>query len=179
MRALFDVNLFGVVNGISAFLPALRASAAPTPRLIVTGSKQGITNPPGNPCYNASKSAVKTLAEQLSWELRETAVRVHLLVPGWTYTGITGGAPGAYGAVQEAAKPSGAWTPAEVATYMDRRIDAGSFYIICPDNETSEADDKMRMAWAMGDITEDRQPLSRWRDEYKPAYAEYASKQAK
>jgi len=41
-----------------------------------------ITNPPGNPAYNASKSAVKTIAEQLSYDLRDTKTSVHLLIPG-------------------------------------------------------------------------------------------------
>jgi len=57
--------------------------------IVITGSKQGITNPPGNPAYNASKSAVKTLAEHLSWDFRERKdIAVHLLVPGWTFTGL-------------------------------------------------------------------------------------------
>lgn len=56
--------------------------------IIITGSKQGITNPPGNPAYNASKAAVKSLAEGLDWELRKSPTSVHLLVPGWTHTGM-------------------------------------------------------------------------------------------
>ncbi len=64
------------------------ASKTKRTAIVITGSKQGITNPPGNPAYNASKAAVKTLAEHLSWDLRETTTSVHLLVPGWTFTGM-------------------------------------------------------------------------------------------
>lgn len=56
--------------------------------IVITGSKQGITNPPGSAAYNASKAAVKTLAEHLSFDLKDTKTSVHLLVPGWTFTGM-------------------------------------------------------------------------------------------
>ena len=66
------------------------------PGLIInTGSKQGITNPPGNPAYNVSKAGVKALTEQLAHELRNSdkcQVQAHLLIPGFTFTGITEGA---------------------------------------------------------------------------------------
>ncbi len=86
---ILGTNLFGVINGIGAFLPVVKKAASSKPTsIIITGSKQGITNPPGNPAYNASKAAVKSLAEQLSWDLKDTSTSVHLLVPGWTYTGM-------------------------------------------------------------------------------------------
>jgi len=127
---------------------------------VITGSKQGITNPPGNPAYNASKAAVKSIAEQLSYDLRDTPSTVHLLVPGWTYTGLTGGG-------STTKKPEGAWTAQEVAAYMDKKIGEGQFYIICPDNDVTEDVDKQRMMWSVGDIVYGRQPLSRWREEHK------------
>jgi NAD(P)-dependent dehydrogenase (short-subunit alcohol dehydrogenase family) len=78
-----------VINGINAFLPVVKKAAESKPTsIVITGSKQGITNPPGNPAYNASKAAVKSLAEQLSWDLKGSNSSVHLLVPGWTFTGL-------------------------------------------------------------------------------------------
>jgi NAD(P)-dependent dehydrogenase (short-subunit alcohol dehydrogenase family) len=70
---IFDTNLYGVINGLNTFVPAFqkRDSSAP-PAIVITGSKQGITNPPGNPAYNASKAAVKALAEHLSFDLRDS-----------------------------------------------------------------------------------------------------------
>jgi NAD(P)-dependent dehydrogenase (short-subunit alcohol dehydrogenase family) len=41
-----DTNLYGVVNGIATFLPAVQKSKGPS-AIVITGSKQGITNPPG------------------------------------------------------------------------------------------------------------------------------------
>lgn len=78
-----------MIHGINTFLPVVKEASASKPSaIIVTGSKQGITNPPGNPAYNASKAAVKSLTEQLSYDLKDTKISVHLLVPGWTFTGM-------------------------------------------------------------------------------------------
>lgn len=93
-RKTLETNLFGVINGIGAGLPLVKkASETKATSIVITGSKQGITNPPGNPAYNASKAAVKSLAEQLSYDLKDTKTSVHLLVPGWTHTGLVRGCP--------------------------------------------------------------------------------------
>lgn len=44
-RRSIDVNLWGVINGVHAFLPATLEQATPC-AIVNTGSKQGITNPP-------------------------------------------------------------------------------------------------------------------------------------
>lgn len=76
-----------MINGLNTFVPTFLKRESSTPSaIVITGSKQGITNPPGNPAYNASKAAVKALAEHLSFDLKETKTSVHLLVPGWTHT---------------------------------------------------------------------------------------------
>jgi hypothetical protein len=46
----------------------------------------------------------------------------------------------------------------------------GDFYILCPDNETKRETDERRMAWAVGDIIENRPALSRWHPDYKQAF---------
>mgnify|MGYP002350942982 CR=1 FL=1 len=88
---ILETNLFGVIHGINTFLPVIKAAGSESKQtgIVITGSKQGITNPPGNPAYNASKAAVKSLAEQLDFELKDNAnTSVHLLVPGWTFTSL-------------------------------------------------------------------------------------------
>ncbi|EON68616.1 hypothetical protein W97_07874 [Coniosporium apollinis CBS 100218] len=155
------VNLFGVINGLNTFIPVIRSQDKPS-AIVITGSKQGITNPPGNPAYNASKSAVKTLAEHLSYDMRGTNTSVHLLVPGWTFTGLSGGHPGS-----SKEKPAGAWAPSQVAEYLYKKMEEGKFYVMCPDNDVTEEKDKKRMLWSVGDIVNERLPLSRWREEYK------------
>lgn len=163
---ILDTNLFGVVNGLNAFVPEIEKSGKPS-AIVITGSKQGITNPPGNAAYNASKSAVKTLAEHLSFDLRHTQTSVHLLVPGWTFTGLSGNAPGT-----NKEKPAGAWWPSQVAEFLEQKMGEGKFYVICPDNDVTEDLDKRRMLYGVGDIVYERQPLSRWREDTKEEAAE-------
>lgn len=163
---IFDVNLYGVVNGLNTFVSDFDQNSSTdkgsAKAIIVTGSKQGITNPPGNAAYNASKAAVKSLTEHLSYDLSKSApgTSVHLLVPGWTFTGLTGG-----GNTKE--KPDGAWAPEQVADMLYKKMGEGKFYVICPDNDVDWETDRKRMRWTMGDIVYERQPMSRWRDEYK------------
>ena len=163
-----DTNLFGVINGISTFLLLIQSQQAQKPSaIVVTGSKQGITNPPGNPAYNASKFAINALAQHLSYDLRGSHTSVHLLVPGWTFTGLSGGGPGS---TKE--KPAGAWRPEQVADFLERKMREGSFWALCPDDDVSEDTDRRRMLWTAGDAVYGRPPMSRWREEYKEQAAE-------
>ena len=85
---VIGVNLMGVAHGVQAFAPAMIASGRPG-IVINTGSKQGITQPPGNTAYNVSKAGVKALTEGLAHTLRQATgdlVTAHLLIPGFTYT---------------------------------------------------------------------------------------------
>jgi len=70
-----------IINIQQAFIPHMLPNENPS-IFINTGSKQGITNPPGNAAYNASKAAVKSLTEGLAHELRErhSAISAHLFM---------------------------------------------------------------------------------------------------
>ncbi|KAI1474133.1 NAD(P)-binding protein [Daldinia eschscholtzii] len=173
-QRILNVNFFGVVNGILTLLPLVKekasASADYKAAVVITGSKQGITNPPGNPAYNASKAAVKSLAEQLSFDLRaQNNISTHLLVPGWTWTALAGAAPGRQ-------KPDAPWTPTQVADYLEQKMEEGKFWVLCPDNDVDEETDKRRMLWTADDAVKGRPPLSRWRDEYKDEFAAWMAK---
>jgi NAD(P)-dependent dehydrogenase (short-subunit alcohol dehydrogenase family) len=141
------------------------------PAVVVnTGSKQGITTPPGDTAYNVSKAGVKVLTEGLQHALRNTPgckVTAHLLVPGWVHTGLT--------AASGAPKPAGAWLPDQIVDVLLARLAKGDFYILCEDNEVTNAVDFKRIQWAAGDITENRPPLSRWHPDYKDAFAKFAA----
>ena len=166
-RRLLDVNLWGVIHGVQAFAPAMVESGRPG-LIINTGSKQGITTPPGDTAYNVSKAGVKALTEGLQHTLRNTPgcqISAHLLIPGFVWTGLT-----ARGRTE---KPDGAWTPERTVDFAFARIVAGDFYILCPDGETDRALDEKRMAWAMGDIIENRPPLSRWHPDHAEAFKAY------
>src|SRR5262249_2969573 len=80
-QAILATNLIGVVNGIQAFAPAMIARKGPG-AIISTGSKQGITTPPGDTAYNVSKAGVKVVTEALAHELRQVEgcrITAHLL----------------------------------------------------------------------------------------------------
>jgi NAD(P)-dependent dehydrogenase (short-subunit alcohol dehydrogenase family) len=161
---VLGVNLWGVINGVQAFAGPMIAAGAPA-AIINTGSKQGITAPPGDTAYNVSKAGVKTLTEGLAHHLRNqpgSKVTAHLLIPGFVWTGMT-----ARGRTE---KPAGAWTPDETAAFMLERMGRGDFYILCPDNETTPEMDRRRIAWAAGDLIENRPALSRWHPDYKAAF---------
>ncbi|KAK1672780.1 hypothetical protein BDP55DRAFT_695806 [Colletotrichum godetiae] len=167
-HTIFNINLFGVLNGLATFTPAVSSSTSPS-AIVITGSKQGITNPPGNPAYNASKSAVKTIAEHLSYDLRDSSTGVFLLVPGWTFTSL-----GRSEEERAGEKPAAAWTPEQVAEYLEAQMAKDEFYVICPDNEVTEEMDAKRMLWAAQDVVLRRPALSRWREGFKESFEGWA-----
>jgi len=161
---LLGVNLWGIINGVQAFTPGMIARGRPG-LVINTGSKQGITTPPGNPAYNVSKAGVKALTEALQHELRNTEgcrISAHLLIPGFVFTPLTAGS--------RSEKPAAAWTAEQTVDFMLASLEAGDFYILCPDNDVPRALDQKRMAWAIGDIIENRPPLSRWHPDFADAF---------
>jgi NAD(P)-dependent dehydrogenase (short-subunit alcohol dehydrogenase family) len=170
-QRVIAVNLWGVINGVHAFAEAMIRQGTPA-AIISTGSKQGITCPPGDTAYNVSKAGVKVETEALQHVLRSTEgckVTAHLLVPGWTFTGLTARAGGE--------KPAGAWSPDQVIDYLFEGLGRGDFYIICPDNEVTSRIDRARILWAAGDVAENRPPLSRWHKDFGQAFQDFLAKQ--
>lgn len=87
-RWVLDVNLYGVVNGLLAFLPGLvlRNSGY----IVNTASAAGLMGVPGGAPYVASKHAVVGLSESLYRELRamKSSVGVSVLCPAAVDTRI-------------------------------------------------------------------------------------------
>lgn len=171
-RAILDTNLWGVINGVQIFAPAMIDQGTPC-AIINTGSKQGITTPPGDTAYNVSKAGVKVVTEALAHELRnrpDGRVTAHLLIPGFVYTGLTK----ARGVTE---KPAGAWEPELVIDFLLTALERGDFYVLCPDNETTPEMDRKRIRWAAEDIIQNRPALSRWHPDHKDAFARYMAEQ--
>jgi NAD(P)-dependent dehydrogenase (short-subunit alcohol dehydrogenase family) len=166
-------NLMGAVYGVQQFLPDMLAADWPC-AIVNTGSKQGITLPPGDTAYNVSKAGLKALTESLAHDLLDTGGRVsaHLLIPGFTFTGFS-----RRRGID--ALPPAAWTADQVADFMLDGMAAGDFYILCPDNDVSRVVDERRIAWAAGDIIENRPALSRWHPDHAAAFKTYMEGDAK
>jgi NAD(P)-dependent dehydrogenase (short-subunit alcohol dehydrogenase family) len=166
-QRILGVNLWGVIHGSQIFTPRMIERGRPG-LIINTGSKQGITTPPGDPAYNVSKAGVKAFTEALQHELRNVKggrITAHLLIPGFVFTGLT--------AKGRTEKPAGAWTGEQTVDFMIERLEAGDFYILCPDNDVPRRLDERRILWAAGDIVENRPPLSRWHPDYAEAFAKF------
>jgi hypothetical protein len=166
-QRILGVNLWGVINGSQIFAPGMIERGRPG-LVINTGSKQGITTPPGDPAYNVSKAGVKAFTEALQHELRNAAgskLSAHLFIPGFVFTGLT-----ANGRTE---KPAAAWTPQQTVDFMIERVSAGDFYVLCPDNDVPRSLDARRILWAAGDIVENRPALSRWHPDYAEAFAAF------
>jgi len=165
-RRLMEVNLWGAINGVQAFVPWMLAQGGPG-LVVNTGSKQGITLPPGNSAYNVSKAGLKAYTELLAHELRGAAagrVTAHLLIPGATWTGMTR---------RGVEKPPGAWTAEQVVDFMLEGLERGDFYLLCPDNDVPRRLDERRMQWMADDVIKNRPALSRWHPDYAESFAEF------
>jgi len=185
-RKVLGVNLFGILYGCHIFSPRMRTQEAPS-MIVNTGSKQGITCPPGNTAYNCSKAGVKVITEGLQHTLRNSKdckCSAHLLVPGWTNTSIVANVMRTRlgDKFEEEKVPfseekpaAGAWSARQVIDYMEDMLKQDKFYIICPDNDVTVELDKRRIQWTADDMMKDRPPLSRWHPDYKDAFQQFAS----
>lgn len=90
-RWAIGVNLMGVVHGLDAFLPAMRAHGQ-TAHILNTASVAGLIAPPGMAVYNATKHAVVALSETLLHDLTidRSPIGVSLLCPAWFPSGLAG-----------------------------------------------------------------------------------------
>ena len=166
-QRILDVNLWGIVRTVQSFAPAMIKSGRPG-LLINTGSKQGITMPPGDPAYNVTKAGVKAFTEALQHDLRNREncrLEARLFIPGFVYTALTKG--------NRTEKPDAAWTPEQVVDYLFEALGRDEFYILCPDNDVNRATDEKRILWSAGDIVENRPPLSRWHSDYADAFSQW------
>ncbi|KAB7763457.1 SDR family oxidoreductase [Xanthomonas maliensis] len=95
----FDTNLFAVVAVTKALLPLLRRSLAG--RIVNVSSILGsltLHSQPGSPiydfklaAYDASKSALNSWTVHLAHELRDTAIKVNTVHPGYVKTDMNNG----------------------------------------------------------------------------------------
>lgn len=166
-KSLIETNLWGVIHGAAAFIPSMLAHGEASV-VINTGSKQGITRPPGNIAYNISKAGVLAYTESLAHAFRgieNCNISAHLLVPSFVYTGM----------IEKfiPQKPPFAATSEETVAFMIEALKKDSFYILCPDNETTREMDEKRIQWTAEDLIKDRPAMSRWHPDFEDAFKSF------
>ena len=196
VHKVMEVNTYGPMHGCLAFVPIMKQGGQ-IGLIVNTGSKQGITMPPGNLTYNISKAALKAYTEGLEHELRNERfdsggkLYAALLVPGWVNTSLhlktvrekcsAEGKEFTKNSVffHEDKPAAGAWMSEQVIEFMLEELNRGRFYIICPDNDVDRETDNLRMTWTMGDIVENRPPLSRWHRHWTAKFEEFFAQNKK
>jgi len=86
IERVINVNLYGTINTIKAFLPELLTR--PEGYIANVSSMGGYAPVPGQTIYGATKAAVKLLTEGLHSELKGTNVHVTAIYPGAIATNI-------------------------------------------------------------------------------------------
>lgn len=86
-RAIFNVNLFGVLNTIDPILPRMieRGSG----QIALISSMAGFRGFPGAPAYSASKGAVRFYGEALRGAVRSSGVKINVVCPGFVKSRMT------------------------------------------------------------------------------------------
>ncbi|PZQ47662.1 MAG: short-chain dehydrogenase [Micavibrio aeruginosavorus] len=86
-RAIFDVNLYGVLNTLGPVLPRMMARGRGQIALIASlAAYRGF---PGAPAYSASKGAVRFYGEALRAAVRDSGVKINVVCPGFVKSRMT------------------------------------------------------------------------------------------
>jgi NAD(P)-dependent dehydrogenase (short-subunit alcohol dehydrogenase family) len=86
-RQLFETNVMGVVNGLAALLPRMRARQKG--HIAVVSSVAGYCGLPSAAAYGATKAALINMCEALKPELDAFGIRLSVVNPGFVRTPLT------------------------------------------------------------------------------------------
>lgn len=129
IERVMQVNFWGVVHTVTAFLPLLRARPAAS---VVNVSSMGALAPvPGQSAYGASKAAVKLLTEGMHAELEGTPVAVTVVFPGGVGTNITGNSGVTMRSTADASASAGSLTsPEDAARQIVEAVASGAARVV-------------------------------------------------
>jgi NAD(P)-dependent dehydrogenase (short-subunit alcohol dehydrogenase family) len=159
------VNLMGVIRGIAAFRPHIKAHGEGG-HIVNTASMAGMVSPPLMAPYNVTKFAVVTLSETLAAELAGSDIGVSVLCPGWVDTRILESArnrPARFGPPRELSAPArervaqvaallrSGMSPDEVAQRVLQAIRDNDLYIFTHPEMRGAVEDRFRRILAAYD----------------------------
>jgi short-subunit dehydrogenase len=128
IERVVNVNFYGTLNMITAFLPTLRER--PEAHIANVSSMGGFLPVPGQAIYCATKAAVKMLTEALYGELLDTNIGVSVVMPGAIRTDIMKNSGLSTPGMAEAAAQSHAMTePAQAARIILDGIEHGRLHV--------------------------------------------------
>lgn len=125
---VMNVNYFGTLNMIKAFLPHMQNG--PEAHIVNISSMGGFLPVPGQSVYGASKAAVRMLSEALYSELLNTNVKVTVVIPGGIATDIKKNSYGSKAMTEEEKKSKMLLTPAKAASLIIKGMETNKFKII-------------------------------------------------
>ena len=166
-RWVLDVNLMGVLHGISTFLPHIRAHGEGG-HIVNTASMAGMNSGLGFSPYVASKFAVVGMSEGLATRLKPFGIGVTVLCPGFVRTRIGESGrnrPERYGATQtpDPASPAGlllaqiaerlqsGLDPSDVAARVLAAIREDALYVFTDPEMRAELEDRFAAIMAAMD----------------------------
>jgi NAD(P)-dependent dehydrogenase (short-subunit alcohol dehydrogenase family) len=131
---VIDVDLWGVIHGIRAFVPRILASGEPG-HVVNTASMAAVTAIPGIGPYTASKHAVLGVSDGLRAELEaiDAPVGVSAVMPGMIKTALN---------------PYGTVGPEQVAANVVDAIRLGRAYVFTDDHEIPQVESRLRAIMA-------------------------------
>ena len=152
---VIDINLYGVVHGIRAFLPIMTEQGCG--HIVSTASMAGLMGLPGAAPYNATKHAVVAISEGLFLELGATnsPIGVSVLCPGFVKTDLMANEPdpGTFdtpiGELVGATLTSGVADgipAAEVADQFVAAVDGRQFWILTHEDMRQRPVERMQRA---------------------------------
>jgi NAD(P)-dependent dehydrogenase (short-subunit alcohol dehydrogenase family) len=126
---VIDVDLWGVIHGIRAFVPRILASGQPG-HVVNTASMAAVTAIPGIGPYTASKHAVLGLSDGLRAELAaiDAPIGVSVVMPGMIKTGLN---------------PFGTVGPEQVAANVVDAVRLGRAYVFTDDHHIPEVESRL------------------------------------
>ena len=133
-QRLYNINFFGILHGIKAFVPRMIAQGTPAHVLGASSGSGTVGVCYLTPAYSTSKQAVCTLLECLYGQLRDlgSAIDVHVVLPPLTKTNLAGN-PDVMGLVQQGLRnggtPAALAEPSDVAVTVVEAIRNGNFWV--------------------------------------------------
>ena len=154
---IMNINFYGTVNMVKAFLPELLKR--PEAHITNISSMGGFISFPGQTIYSASKAAVKVFTEGLNAELKDTNVGVTTILPGAVRTKISEHS-GVQARASEESSSMPMLEPEKAAEFIIRAIEKNKFRaLVGKDAKFLDAFYRLNPRWAVHYIAKQMKDL--------------------